>query len=86
MIEGTFPIDTSFFSNSCTTEIEAAEDEVPSSWVNLSDILREDGLGKGEESHMSHLSNADMTGDTGEKSDLMQARKEIKRRYEKRIW
>ncbi len=41
LIEGTFPIDTSFFSNSCTTEIDAAEDEVPSSWVNLSDILRE---------------------------------------------
>lgn len=41
LIEGTFPIDTSFFSNSCTTEIEAADDEVPSSWVNLSDILKE---------------------------------------------
>jgi hypothetical protein len=41
LIEGTFSIDTSFLSNSCTTEIEAADDEVPSSWVNLSDILRE---------------------------------------------
>jgi hypothetical protein len=41
LIEGTFPIDTSFFSNSCITEIETADDEVPSSWVNLSDILRE---------------------------------------------
>ncbi len=41
LIQGTFSIDTSFFSNSCITEIEAAEDEVPSSWVNLSDILRE---------------------------------------------
>ncbi len=41
LIHGTFPIDTSFFSNSCTTEIEAMEDEVPSSWVNLSDILKE---------------------------------------------
>src|SRR3989337_994845 len=41
LIERTFFIDTSFLSNSCTTEIEAEDDEVPSSWVNLSDILRE---------------------------------------------
>ncbi len=41
LIEGTFSIDTSFLSNSCIIEIEAADDEVPSSWVNLSDILRE---------------------------------------------
>ncbi len=41
LIAGTFSIDTSFLSNSCKTEIEAAEDEIPSSWVNLSDILKE---------------------------------------------
>ncbi len=43
LIEGTFSIDASFLSNiyPYTTEIEATDDEVPSSWINLSDVLKE---------------------------------------------
>jgi len=39
--EGTFPVDTNFLRDLSTTDIEASDDEVPSSWTNLSDILKE---------------------------------------------
>ena len=42
--EGTFSVDTNFLRNLCTTDIEASDDEVPSSWTNLSDILKEVSL------------------------------------------
>jgi hypothetical protein len=42
--EGTFPVDTNFLRNLSTTEIEASDDEVPLSWINLSEILKEVSL------------------------------------------
>jgi len=39
--EGTFPVDTNFLRDLSSTDIEASDDEVPSSWTNLSDILKE---------------------------------------------
>jgi len=42
--EGTFPVDTNFLRNLSTTDIEASDDEVPSSWTNISDILKEVSL------------------------------------------
>jgi hypothetical protein len=44
LIEGTFPVNTNFLRDLSTTDIEASDDEVPSSWVNLSDILKEVSL------------------------------------------
>jgi hypothetical protein len=42
--EGTFPVDTNFLRDLSTTDIEASDDEVPPSWTNLSDILKEVSL------------------------------------------
>jgi hypothetical protein len=42
--EGTFQVDTNFLRNLSTSDIEASDDEVPSSWTNLSDILKEVSL------------------------------------------
>src|SRR3972149_4086546 len=42
--EGTFPVDTNFLRYLSTTDIEASDDEIPSSWTNLSDILKEVSL------------------------------------------
>jgi hypothetical protein len=42
--EGTFQVDTNFLRNLSTTNIEASDEEVPSSWTNLSDILKEVSL------------------------------------------
>jgi len=42
--EGTFPVDTNFLRDLSTTDIEASDDEVPSSWTNLSEILKEVSL------------------------------------------
>src|SRR3989304_6778781 len=42
--EGTFPVDTNFLRYLSTTDIEASDDEVPSSWTNLSEILKEVSL------------------------------------------
>ncbi len=39
--EGTYPVDTNFLRDLSTTDIESSDDEVPSSWTNLSDILKE---------------------------------------------
>ncbi len=39
--KGTFPINADFLFNPCKTEIESSDDEIPSSWTNLSDILKE---------------------------------------------
>lgn len=39
--KGTFPINANFLFNPCKTEIESTDDEIPSSWTNLSDILNE---------------------------------------------
>lgn len=44
LIEGTFPVNTNFLRDLSTTDIEASDDEVPSSWTNLSDILKEVSL------------------------------------------
>ncbi len=44
LIEGTFPVNTNFLRDLSTIDIEAPDDEVPSSWVNLSDILKEVSL------------------------------------------
>ncbi|MCG7850122.1 MAG: hypothetical protein MIO93_13240, partial [ANME-2 cluster archaeon] len=41
LIKGNFPINTNFLRDLSTTDIEASDDEVPSSWTNLSDILKE---------------------------------------------
>jgi hypothetical protein len=41
LIEGTFPVNTNFLRDLSTTDIEASDEEVPSSWTNLSDILKE---------------------------------------------
>ncbi len=42
--EGTFPVDTNFLRDLSTTDIEASDDEIPSSWTNLSDIIKEVSL------------------------------------------
>src|SRR3972149_8740011 len=42
--EGTFPVDTNFLRDLSTTDIEASDDEVPSSWTNMSEILKEVSL------------------------------------------
>ena len=47
LIEGTFPVNTNFLNDLSTTEIEASDDKVPSSWTNLSDILKEGNLDYG---------------------------------------
>ncbi|MDP2846121.1 MAG: hypothetical protein Q8N79_08655 [Candidatus Methanoperedens sp.] len=39
--KGTFSINANFLLNPCKTEIESSDDEIPSSWTNLSDILNE---------------------------------------------
>src|SRR3989337_341197 len=44
LTEGTFPVDTNFLRDLSTTDIEASDDEVPPSWTNLSDILKEVSL------------------------------------------
>ena len=44
LIEGTFPVNTNFLRDLSITDIEASDDEVPSSWTNLSDILKEVSL------------------------------------------
>jgi len=44
LIEGTFPVNTNFLRDLSTTNIEASDDEVPPSWTNLSDILKEVSL------------------------------------------
>jgi hypothetical protein len=44
LIEGTFPVNTNFLHDLSTIDIEAADDEVPPSWANLSDILKEVSL------------------------------------------
>jgi hypothetical protein len=44
LIEGTFQVNTNFLRDLSTTDIEASDDEVPSSWTNLSDILKEVSL------------------------------------------
>ncbi len=41
LIEGTFPVNTNFLNDLSTIDIEAADDEVPPSRANLSDILKE---------------------------------------------
>jgi len=41
LIEGTFPVNINFLRDLSTTDIEASDDEIPSSWTNLSDILKE---------------------------------------------
>ncbi len=41
LIAGTFPVNASFLESFATINIEASDDEVPSSWVNLSDILKD---------------------------------------------
>ncbi len=44
LIEGSFPVNTNFLCDLSTIDIEAADDEVPPSWINLSDILKEVSL------------------------------------------
>jgi len=41
LIAGTFQIDGFPLSDSITTEIEASDDEIPTTWIDLSDILKE---------------------------------------------